>query len=1380
MRNEFFDLSPSPILEKYTPIKYLSENPLSFSWIVTNNETGRKRFLKIINMNSELDETVKRETLLTSYKLQQRIKSPAVMTAQGRSASKDIVVIEYPYIETRDWQPLDSKLFWEFYPDSFVKICHITDYIHLLGLIHGDLKLSNFLIHRKSGELRLIDLDFLKETGTPLKAIIMGAPEHIAPEIFLNLPATPLSDNYAVGALLKHCLADTPASHSDTALVDLSEKLTADDQYQRPYMLLDSVHSMNLIDAGSYAANNSQLLQQQIISRLLGRLQVLYDPEQYLHEFLVEDNHILGIPAELIDDLATFAKANRTGAFDLMTRLLTSFSIERIVDYWHVELSDEELLLFYRTILPGEFPELPSFKTSGAIAHALSDSDSYDSEQKFLKAYLLLFQYYVAGADATMEVGQRIQFFTRLAKLAVRHGNISFGLDCGRKSLEYMTEYGEEYFQQLRFIIFQCLSLSDHKLAEQFIETGLAHCEPKTRWHIDLHRLKLWIVELQQKGTQTRAQLQSLLEIADEINDHIGRIRISNDLGAYFWRRGNYRKAREKYREAMSIGQEYNLMDYAVTPQTNLAFLYHSSGEYKKAITSLKNAKKLSINTREYNRLQGIFHTLSLCHARLNDYNRARYWLNESHALQFDTPISLVIYQFNYASIEFVAGHYGAAARSFHLVIQLMHDKEHSGFLAKSYQNLMEIAFYRGEGDKFRQFRDRAGSLFTSDNNITSLQEIELTELLFDRIYKKADNTETIFEHINTLFSNGSVYTSMWGLLLVGLTLYGSPFSAMEDALVHRIETFKKSDVPVFQALSLLKKLSGENYDDGETANILKTMYRVLYTSGNSLPAMLVCRRLAGMYHDNNQIRLAVKYTAQSLSIARNNGNTPFADRLQRSLETLNKSNNVLEGRIDSLYKVADVLNNVTDYESALTNILHFAVNEAGAERGALLLYSGESNMLHIKSFLNCDNQSLSDISELSQNIPRMAALSSNPVIISNALSDNRTKNFKSVIMHNIKSVLCVPITYNKKVLGVLYLDHYTIPALFSEEDISFTTALSNFIGLLITLAQKFNVIQITNDQLIDDLNSAGITNQFITNDPELLSMFQKLPDIACTNANVLVTGESGTGKEILCEMIHNLSLRSDRQLVKVNCAALPKDIIEAELFGIEKGVATGVQRRIGKFSAADTGTLFLDEIGDMPLALQTKMLRVIEYQKFEMVGSHRTISTDIRFIYATNKNLHQLIEEGKFSADLFYRINTITIEISPLRRRLDDISLLINHFAKAYLPPGETLAFTEKAMEALLSYHWPGNARELKNTVERLCILHKSQPIDIDNLPYDIIENQTNEVSAKALAIEIEKSKIINALIKNDWNQSQASRVLDIPLSTFRRKMKVYKIERR
>ena len=243
-----------------------------------------------------------------------------------------------------------------------------------------------------------------------------------------------------------------------------------------------------------------------------------------------------------------------------------------------------------------------------------------------------------------------------------------------------------------------------------------------------------------------------------------------------------------------------------------------------------------------------------------------------------------------------------------------------------------------------------------------------------------------------------------------------------------------------------------------------------------------------------------------------------------------------------------------------------------------------------------------------------------------------------------------------------------------------------------------------------------------------VLALKETIAQVAPTDAWVLITGENGTGKEIVARSLHRLSRRSAKPLVAVNCAAIPEELIEAELFGHEKGAFTGAETaRTGKFELADKGTLFLDEIGDMSLKTQAKILRILQEQSFESVGGRRTITVDVRVIAATNKDLPKEIEAGRFREDLYYRLKVFPLEVPPLRRRAEDIPLLIDDFVRDLVRQHgfKPLTFSPSAMTALQGYAWPGNVRELKNFVERMLIMHAGKTVEAADLPPEFLAGQ-------------------------------------------------------
>lgn len=307
----------------------------------------------------------------------------------------------------------------------------------------------------------------------------------------------------------------------------------------------------------------------------------------------------------------------------------------------------------------------------------------------------------------------------------------------------------------------------------------------------------------------------------------------------------------------------------------------------------------------------------------------------------------------------------------------------------------------------------------------------------------------------------------------------------------------------------------------------------------------------------------------------------------------------------------------------------------------------------------------------------------------------------------------------------------------------------------------------------------------------KLIGESQKIKDLreqmemaARSNSRVLIFGESGTGKEVAARLLHEKSQRDGKPFVEVNCAAIPQELIESELFGHEKGSFTGAfEKKNGKFELADGGTLFLDEIGDMSLQAQAKVLRVIETQEFQRVGGNKNINVDVRIIAATNKDLREEVKKGSFREDLFFRLNVIPLFVPPLRERKDDIPILVEYFldslAEEYgKPPRKILT---EALKYLLSYDWPGNVRELKNVIERLVIMTPSNIIDAKNLFIPVEHEGSDYFQYKTLKDArdaFEKDYITKKLEENNWNISRTAEILDVERSNLHRKIKAYEIK--
>ena len=319
----------------------------------------------------------------------------------------------------------------------------------------------------------------------------------------------------------------------------------------------------------------------------------------------------------------------------------------------------------------------------------------------------------------------------------------------------------------------------------------------------------------------------------------------------------------------------------------------------------------------------------------------------------------------------------------------------------------------------------------------------------------------------------------------------------------------------------------------------------------------------------------------------------------------------------------------------------------------------------------------------------------------------------------------------------------------------------------------------VENRQLRQALQEKASLAGIIGKSPALVRVLDLVSKIAPTRSTVLLTGESGTGKEIIAEAIHYASPRLDRPLIKVNCGALTETLLESELFGHEKGAFTGAyQQRIGRFESANGGTIFLDEIGEMSLGMQVKLLRVLQDGSYERVGSSRTIQVDVRIIAATNRLLEAEVKAGRFRQDLFYRLNVISIEIPPLRERLEDIPLLAGFFLNKYTDRNQKKiqGLSADVGRALSVYDWPGNVRELENIIERAVSLCQTGLIELNDLPERILANPTGRdqltVPIGISLEEIEKLVIDQTLMKVNGDKKMAARMLGISLSSLYNKL--------
>ena len=492
------------------------------------------------------------------------------------------------------------------------------------------------------------------------------------------------------------------------------------------------------------------------------------------------------------------------------------------------------------------------------------------------------------------------------------------------------------------------------------------------------------------------------------------------------------------------------------------------------------------------------------------------------------------------------------------------------------------------------------------------------------------------------------------------------------------------------------------------------------------------------------------------------------------------------------LYDIAMLISDSRDIENSLEKSLQALKNTLNLQN--CVIYKLEEEVLNIYASINF-NKHQKVISEyrLGEGATGLAAKSGEPVVIENIHNDilflNKSGNRNSETI----SYIAVPMFVDKKVFGVIAANLTRSTEIGFDETVRILSITSSLFAQFI---HSHLVIENEKERL-QDLKlyykmewDAKVHNfgDIIGESPKMKDVYKVVERIAESNVTVLVRGETGTGKELVAAAIHKRSKRKEEPFIKLNCAAITDTLLESELFGHEKGAFTDAKEtRKGRFELADGGTLFLDEIGDISSSAQVKLLRVLQEREFERVGGSKTIKVNVRLVAATNRNLEQMVKDGKFREDLYYRLNVIPIDLPPLRQRGEDIKLLVNFFLERSMKNHKkVVVITDEAMEKLMNYPWPGNVRELENTIERIVLMGDEDGISAADmlLLLPALNNQTLIDEYKTLPIEdktlddIEKESIENALKLANNNQTEAAKRLGITLRQIGYKIKMHGIE--
>jgi Nif-specific regulatory protein len=495
--------------------------------------------------------------------------------------------------------------------------------------------------------------------------------------------------------------------------------------------------------------------------------------------------------------------------------------------------------------------------------------------------------------------------------------------------------------------------------------------------------------------------------------------------------------------------------------------------------------------------------------------------------------------------------------------------------------------------------------------------------------------------------------------------------------------------------------------------------------------------------------------------------------------------------RLSTLLEVSQALSGTLNLKSALHRVLEVLAKHHGAIRSMVTLLR-EGGELYVEASDGLDRPAQNVQYRMGEGITGRVVETAKPIVVPRVSREptmlNRAARRSDGDEQEL-SFVCVPVVLNRRAVGALGVDlRYKAERDF-DSSVKFLGVVASMIAQAVKIQRlieedKRRLVD-ENEHLRQELREKYDFSNIIGTSGPVRQVYEQVAQVAATNTTVLVRGESGTGKELIAHAIHYNSLRAKKPFVKVSCAALPESLIEAELFGHEKGAFTGAeQRKKGRFELAEGGTLFLDEIGDINLSTQVKLLRVLQEREFERVGGTETIKVNVRLIAATNKDMEQALANGTFREDLYYRLNVFTIFVPPLRDRKADLLLLADHFLEKFSHEhGKSIKrISTPAIDMLVSYHWPGNVREMENALERAVLMCEGQVIHAHHLPPSL---QTAEASGTVTRVSLndaivayEKDLIQDALKTTRGNRAKAARLLDATERILNYKIRKYAID--
>jgi Nif-specific regulatory protein len=914
------------------------------------------------------------------------------------------------------------------------------------------------------------------------------------------------------------------------------------------------------------------------------------------------------------------------------------------------------------------------------------------------------------------------------------------------------------------------------------------------------------------ESERTASQAASLIERLPVATVH-GYV--SNIIGVIAYSRGDWQRARPHFERALAISEQLESAQLRKVATSNLAAAMWKLGEWDQALQHYRRNLERSEAEGDLWDLVTAYNNVAIIEFSRGNFQAAATLLEKSVRIdeKLGSPENEALAQENLGEALEMLGHWKEAREHYQRCLSIEGFDENRPGRISVYIPLARLTAKGGDLARGLAYAQKAYDAAERLRDEDLLAEAAFTLSVIERERENFGEATRFLNEARNLFENSA---TVHGLARV---------HTMAADLALRQQKLQDAEQSVAVAAEMAARLG----DRFTAAQLAAVSGKVCFVTGRREEAELkfaealqVFEELGTQYElgrllfDVGLLREDADEAAQTIRravrIFERLEAAPDLERARGALFRIRPAGKTPESSVVGLYEIVKIINSTLNLEEVLNRVLDIVLRRLRAERGMILLIDPITSALRTRVARNIREGAEGESKRSPQAIIKEVIQSGRSIMSADARADERFVDSETVISENIVSTLCVPLIIRDRIAGAIYVDHRETRHLFGQRDLNFLEAFADQAAIAIDNARLYEELEsararlsLENESLRSEVLVEKHLDSLIGHSEAVVRVQFTIRKASSSASTVLLRGESGTGKGLVARIIHNVGPRRNGPFIKFNCAALPETLAESELFGHEKGAFTGADRRkLGRFELANGGTIFLDEIGKVSLAMQSKLLRVVEDKEFERVGGTQTIKSDVKIIAATNLDLERAIEDGSFREDLYYRLNIIPIHLKPLRERKEDIPGLVEHFIRKICKDLgiDTKRLEPGMLDVFASYHWPGNVRELEATLHRAIVMANDDVLtrndffglladpnrQVPDLPVSALPGELLNPMVKKMQItdgvyedllaRVDRQLIVQALAESGGRIRETSRRLGLARNTLRAKLQRYGID--